>query len=95
MGTKKQILVPMGTKVPKWGPMWEQWIPVLGFGLDNPVVPLVGLHFPQAGPQLCSTRTFPLLSYSLDFCNDGRLHEAIGLKQFPNIEGYQIQMVSS
>ena len=25
MGTKKLILVPMGTKVPKWGPMWEQW----------------------------------------------------------------------
>ena len=24
MGTKKLILVPMGTKVPKWGPMWEQ-----------------------------------------------------------------------
>ena len=25
MGTKKLILVPMGTKVPKWGPTWEQW----------------------------------------------------------------------
>ena len=24
MGTKKLILVPMGTKVPKWGPTWEQ-----------------------------------------------------------------------
>ena len=24
MGTKKLILVPMGTKVPKWGPLWEQ-----------------------------------------------------------------------
>ena len=63
---------------------------VLGLGIV-----LLGLHFPPARPQLCSTRTFPLLSYSLDFCNDGRLHEAIGLKQFPNIEGYQIQMVSS
>ena len=26
MGTKKLILVPMGTKVPKWGPTWEQWV---------------------------------------------------------------------
>ena len=26
MGTKKLILVPMGTKVPKWGPTWEQWL---------------------------------------------------------------------
>ena len=26
MGTKKLILVPMGTKVPKCGPMWEQCI---------------------------------------------------------------------
>ena len=26
MGTKKLILVPMGTKVPKWGPKWEQWL---------------------------------------------------------------------
>ena len=24
MGTKNLILVPMGTKVPKWGPTWEQ-----------------------------------------------------------------------
>ena len=26
MGTKKIILVPMGTKVPKWGLTWEQCI---------------------------------------------------------------------
>ena len=25
MGTKNLILVPMETKVPKWGPTWEQW----------------------------------------------------------------------
>ena len=72
---------------------FESGIPVLGLGLDIPVLHL-GLHFPQARHQLCSKRTFPLLSYSLDFCNDGRLHEAFGLKQFPKIKGYQIQMVS-
>ena len=26
MGTKKLIFIPMGTKVPKWGPTWEQCI---------------------------------------------------------------------
>ena len=26
MGTINLILVPMGTKVPKWGPTWEQWV---------------------------------------------------------------------
>ena len=25
MGTQKLKKVPMGTEVPKWGPMWEQW----------------------------------------------------------------------
>ena len=26
MGTQKLKKVPMGTQVSKWGPMWEQWI---------------------------------------------------------------------
>ena len=30
MGTKKLILVPMGTKVPKWGPTWEQCLSPCG-----------------------------------------------------------------
>ena len=31
MGTKKLILVPMGTKVPKWGPTWEQCTSLIVF----------------------------------------------------------------
>ena len=31
MGTKKLILVPMGTKVPKWGPTWEQCASLIVF----------------------------------------------------------------
>ena len=26
LGTQKLKKVPMGTRVPKWGPTWEQWL---------------------------------------------------------------------
>ena len=37
MGTQNLKKVPMGTRVPKWGPMWEQCIYMLVIlvGLDS------------------------------------------------------------